>query len=75
MDPNTESKSLSQTVKNFDQLPDGANVGLNDASILTGRAKPTLYRDAAKGLIKFIKVGHSTRIRVGDLRRYLNGAI
>jgi hypothetical protein len=73
MDANSKSESLSQAVINFDLLPDSANVGIKDASIVAGRAKPTLYRDAAKGLIQFIKIGHSTRIRVGELRRYLNG--
>jgi len=73
MDANSKSGSLSQAVINFDLLPDSANVGIKDASIVAGRAKPTLYRDAAKGLIQFIKIGHSTRIRVGELRRYLNG--
>jgi len=73
MDANSKTGSLSQAVINFDLLPDSANVGIRDASIVAGRAKPTLYRDAAKGLIQFIKIGHSTRIRVGELRRYLNG--
>lgn len=69
----TIAKPLSQAVLNFDKLPDSANLPIKDAVVLANRSKPSLYRDAAQGLIRFTKIGHSTRINVGELRRYLAG--
>ena len=65
-------RSLSRAIQNFDELPDTALASLNDAAILAGRSRSTLYRDSKSGLIEFIKVGSSTKIRIGQLRRYID---
>jgi hypothetical protein len=64
---------LSETVKNFDEFPDSALIDLSDASILACRSKRSLYRDAQAGALPHTKIGHSTRIRVSDLRAFLAG--
>ena len=56
---------------NFDQAPDSALVSLNDAGSIASRSRASLYRDNKAGRLPFVKVGGSTRIRVGDLRRLI----
>ena len=65
--------SLSPTVELFDRYPDAACVTVNDAVIITGRSRTTIYRDHKAGLLPFVKYAKSTRIQAGDLRRYMNG--
>lgn len=58
-------------IKNFDQAPDSALVSLTIAGTIADRSRATLYRDNKSGLLPFVKVGHSTRIRIRDLRKYI----
>jgi len=56
---------------NIDQAAESALVTLKQASAHSARSIDTLYRDNKKGLIPFVKIGHSTRIRIRDLRKYI----
>lgn len=58
----------------FPDKPDEALVSLNTASELLDRSRVSLYRDARDGKLTLVKVGRSTRIRVGDLRRLIGAA-
>lgn len=55
----------------FDHAPDSALASLTLAGIIANRSRASLYRDNKAGLLPFVKVGNSTRIRVGDLRRFI----
>ncbi|MEF8704019.1 MAG: transcriptional regulator [Candidatus Accumulibacter sp. UW26] len=67
-----QSGGIADALRNFDALPDSAAVSLTDASsILAGRSKASLYRDFKAGRLALIKIGRSTAVRVGDLRKLL----
>lgn len=59
----------------FDDAPDNALVSLKTGSaILGGRSRCSLYRDIAAGRLTLVKIGSSSRLRVGDLRKLI-GAV
>lgn len=58
----------------FANWPDDQLLSLAAAERLLSRSRVSLYRDARAGRIQFVKVGKSTRIRVGELRRIIGGA-
>lgn len=60
--------------RELDQLADSVLVSLNDATVIAHRSIASLYRDEKAGRLKFKKVGGSTRISVGDLRRLIGAA-
>ena len=66
---------ISPTVELFDRLPDAACVSINDAVLITGRSRSSIYRDHDVGVLPFVKFNKSTRIQVGDLRKYLSGEV
>lgn len=70
-----QAARLSSAVRNFDHFPDAALASINDVVALTGRSRASIYRDHDAGLLPFLKIGKSTRIKVGDLRRYMGGAV
>lgn len=61
-------------VRQFDHAPDSGLIDLTSASIVAHRSRASLYRDNKAGVLPFVKVGNSTRIRVGDLRRLIGAA-
>ena len=68
-----QTVKLSPVVLNFDTMPETACLSVKHAVIITGRSRASIYRDHDAGLLPFVKLGKSTRIRVGDLRCYING--
>ena len=64
----------SAVVQQFDSLPDTALIGISTASTIAGRSRASIYRHFKSGEITLVKVGHSTRVRVGELRRLI-GAV
>ena len=70
-----QTVKLSPVVLNFDTMPETACLSINDAVIITGRSRASIYRDHDAGLLPFLKFRKSTRIRVGDLRKYLTGEV
>jgi len=64
---------LSNEVKNFDDLPNSALIRIKHAVILSARCRQTLYREVVRGKLATVRLGGSTRIRAGELRRYMAG--
>lgn len=58
-------------IRDFDDAPDAMLVDIATACTIAHRSRASIYRDFANGALKPIKVGNSTRIRIGDLRRYI----
>lgn len=68
----TTPATATAAVQQFHVLSDDALVNLQDAgAIIGGRSRASLYRDHKAGRISLVKVGNSTRIRVGELRRLI----
>ena len=70
---NIKTLKLSPAVELFDRYPDAACLTINEAVSIAGRSRASIYRDHDAGLLPFVKLGKSTRFRVGDLRKYLGG--
>jgi len=67
--------SISPAVQQFDALSDSTLLPLADAgNVLGGRSRASLYRDSRAGKLTLIKIGHSTRVRVGELRKLIGAA-
>ncbi|MBS4097963.1 MAG: helix-turn-helix domain-containing protein [Sulfuricella sp.] len=60
-----------RAVQQFDNFPNSALVSLADAGTITGRSRASLYRHFKAGELTLVKVGCSSRIRVGELRRLI----
>jgi hypothetical protein len=58
-------------VENLDTLADGALLSLNDVSSILQRSRCSIYRDIRAGRLALVKIGTSSRVRVGDLRRLI----
>jgi hypothetical protein len=66
-----KTKTASPAVQQFDTLPDSALVPIKDAVIISGRSRASFYRHFRAGELTLNKVGDSTRIRVGELRKLI----
>ena len=66
--------NIPEALKNFDVLPDDALVGLRVGGAVIDRSVASIYRDAKAGTLTIIKIGHSSKLRVGDLRRLIGAA-
>ena len=68
---------LPKRVQHFDVLPDSALMNVREISLLSGKSTATLWRDVHDGLLpEPHKIGpNSTRWRVGDVRRFLEGGV
>lgn len=64
-------KKTFSVIENFDTAPESALLSLRAAGAIAERSRASLYRDNKQGRLPFQKVGCSTRIRVGDLRRFM----
>lgn len=66
------ARRVQRTLEQFDALPDDAFIGVRVVSAVRDRSVASTWRDVAKGLLsRPVKVGHSTRFRVGDVRAAL----
>jgi predicted DNA-binding transcriptional regulator AlpA len=70
-----EIKEASVTVQQFDSLPNSAAIDIPDASAVSGRSRASIYRHFEAGELTKIKVGNSTRVRVGELRKLIGVSI
>jgi hypothetical protein len=61
-------------LEQFDHSPDSALVTLTTSAAIASRSRASLYRDNRAGRLPFVKVGTSTRVRVGDLRKLIGAA-
>ena len=60
------------SIGSFDLLPENSYVPIRYPCELSNRSPASVWRDVAKGkLPRPIKIGNSTRWRVGDLRIWL----
>lgn len=66
-------KELPQALTRFGDLNDECLVDLTTASKILNRSRASLYRDAKAGTLNLLKVGCSTRVSVGGLRRLISG--
>ena len=64
-------KSISTAVQQFDSYAHSVLIDINDACIVAGRSRASIYRHFKRDDLTMVKVGSSTRIRVGELRRLI----
>ena len=55
----------------FDDAPNSMLVDIKTAVVISGRSRASIYRHVSAGELKTVKIGSSTRIRIGDLRRLI----
>lgn len=68
-------RRVAGALETFPFLPDEALVDIRAVCALRGRSRASTWRDVTAGrLPKPVKVGGSTRWRVGDVRAALAGA-
>ena len=60
-------------LKEFDVAPDAMLVDINVACAIAARSRASIYRHIKAGDLSLVKVGHSSRIRVGNLRQLICG--
>lgn len=66
---------VNRALETFHFLPDAALIDIRTVCALRGRSRASTWRDVAGGLLAApVKVGSSTRWRVGDVRASLAGA-
>ena len=65
--------TIPSAVTQFDSFPDSALVSLNTAGAILDRSRPSLYRDIKASRLTLIKIGNSSRLRVGELRVLMGG--
>lgn len=61
----------SAAVQNFDHAPDSQLIDINSAGVIAGRSRASIYRHFKAGELTPVKIGNSTRIKVGELRRLI----
>lgn len=62
-------------VQRFDELPNSALISISDSGAIAGRSRASIYRHFRAGELTLVKVGDSTRIRVGELRRLIGAKV
>ena len=66
------NKQTSAAVAAFADLPDEALINVNTVAVVRSGGVSTVWREAKDGRFpKPIRIGHSTRWRVGDVRQWL----
>lgn len=65
----------STAFKDFDISPDSALIDIPTAGRIADRSRASVYRHHHAGELPFVKVGKSTRIRVGDLRKLIGATV
>lgn len=67
----TETLTAPLAVQQLDSLPDSAALSIRNAGVILDASRSTIYRLFKSNALTPLKIGGSTRIRVGDLRRLL----
>lgn len=68
------ARYLSPVVNEFDQHPNSALVDIPTACLVLNRSRQSIYRHFQAGELTKIKVGGSTKIKVGELRNLMGVA-
>jgi len=66
--------TAAAAVCQFDTLSPSVLLTIVDACAVSGRSRASIYRHFKAGELSQIKVGNSTRVRVGDLRKLIGAA-
>ncbi len=66
-----KSRNTFDPIRDFDNAPDLMLYDITTASTISRRSRASLYRDAKAGNLHMVKVGNSTRISAGELRRMI----
>lgn len=66
--------AIFDVFRQFDEAPDSALVDIPVACAITHRSRASIYRHFKAGDLDMVKVGNSTRIKVGDLRRLIGAS-
>jgi hypothetical protein len=61
-------------VKQFDTAPDAMLLDITTACAISSRSRASIYRHFKSGDLNPVKVGNSTRIKVGELRRLIGAS-
>lgn len=64
-------KNMTPAAASFDQLPSESLVDVLTVAFVLGTSLPSVYRMFSSGKLTKIKLGTSTRIRVGELRQLM----
>jgi len=62
-------------VRQFDTAPDAMLLDIPTACTISSRSRASIYRHFKAGDLKPVKVGNSTRIKVGELRRLIGAPV
>lgn len=63
--------SFTPAVQQFDSLSPSILLSIPEASAVSGRSRSSIYRHFKAGELSQIKIGNSTRVRVGELRKLI----
>ncbi len=61
-------------VSRFDTAPDAMLLDIPTACTISSRSRASIYRHFKSGDLNPVKVGNSTRIKVGELRRLIGAS-
>lgn len=62
-------------VRQFDTAPDAMLLDIPTACAISSRSRASIYRHFKTGDLSQVKVGNSTRIKVGELRRLIGATV
>jgi hypothetical protein len=63
--------AIFDVYRHFNDAPDAMLIDIGTAGAIAGRSRASIYRHFKSGDLTLVKVGNSTRIRVGELRRLI----
>lgn len=66
-----KSATVPVAVREFDSLPDSCLLDMHCAGLISARSRASLNRHFDCGELTRVKLGGSTRVRVGELRRLI----
>lgn len=58
-------------LRHFDDAPDSMLISIKTAGAISTRSRASVYRHIKAGELPLVKIGNSSRIRVGDLRKLI----
>lgn len=64
-------KSIFNVFRHFDDAPNSMLIDIGTAATISRRSRASIYRHIKAGDLELVKVGSSSRIRIGDLRQLI----
>ncbi len=65
--------AISKAVSQFDSFPSSALVSIRTYCAVVDRSHASAYRDIKAGRLTIIKIGNSSRLNVGQIRKLISG--